>query len=271
MRIVALGLLTLDVIQRVGTYPAQNEKTVADETILDFGGPAANAAAAAATLGSDTTLISAIDDAPPSILVKDLLSSTRVDFVALSEEQPVPVATVIVSQKSGDRAVVSSYKSLPTYNRLAHGLPPCDVLLLDGHHLSSAIEAATIAKDRGTPIILDGGSWKTGLDELLPMVDVAILSEDFAGPADYVMPCKFVAITHGQDNIEIVAPEKRFISVPQVDAVNTLGAGDVFHGAFAHYIAGWPLTISEVQCALSRAGEVASSFCANPSTRLQLR
>lgn len=271
MRIVALGLLTLDVVQRVASYPRQNEKIVANQTILDFGGPAANAAAAAATLGDDTTLISAMDDAPQSILVKDLLSSTKVSFVALSEEHPVPVATVIVSQESGDRAVVSSYKSLPTHNRLAHGLPPCDVLLLDGHHLSSAIEAAIIAKDRGTPIILDGGSWKTGLDELLPMVDVAILSENFAAPTDYVMPCKFVAITHGRDNIEIVAPEKRLIPVPQVNAVNTLGAGDVFHGAFAHYIAGWPLTMSEVQCALSRAARIASSFCADSSTRLRLQ
>lgn len=66
--------------------------------------------------------------------------------------------------------------------------PPADLLedattlLVDGHHLRVAQVLARAARARGIPVLLDGGSWKPGLDRLLAHVDHAVLSADFALP-----------------------------------------------------------------------------------------
>ena len=55
-------------------------------------------------------------------------------------------------------------------------------LLVDGHHLGAAEVLAADARARGIPVLLDGGSWKPGLDGLLAHVDHAVLSADFRLP-----------------------------------------------------------------------------------------
>ncbi|WP_418606057.1 hypothetical protein [Georgenia sp. SUBG003] len=109
----------------------------------------------------------------------------------LADDGDPPVSTVLVTHGTGERAVVST-------NAVGRGvafpapeiLAGAGVLLVDGHLLAAQAALARSARSRGTTVVLDGGSWKDGLGDLLPYVDLAVLSADFvppwvgAGPGD---------------------------------------------------------------------------------------
>ena len=113
------------------------------------------------------------------------------------------------------------------------------------------------------PVLLDGGSWKPGLERLLPLVDVAICSADFAAPGalstvDSLIAygVTSVAVTHGSDPVVwATRGEAGTLAVPQVPARDTSGAGDAFHGAAAFGLAGrseWQSTLELRRCGSPR-------------------
>ena len=120
------------------------------------------------------------------------------------------------------------------------------------------------------PLVLDCGSWKDNILYALNYADVAISSEKFASPEsndifvlkkDYQIKC--VAQTRGGDNIIFYDElEKGEIEVTKLDNVNTLGAGDVLHGAFCHYFFDCE---EDFNVALSHASEFATDFIRNSS------
>jgi sugar/nucleoside kinase (ribokinase family) len=131
------------------------------------------------------------------------------------------------------------------------------------------------ARARGIPVVLDGGSWKPGMDELLPNVDIAICSDDFRPPgcreSGDLFPflagqgIRRIAITRGEGTIRYTEGDGiREIAVPQVKAVDTLGAGDIFHGAFCYRFAQLECPFAE---ALQFAAKVASFSCQYHGTR----
>lgn len=263
MRVVALGLLTLDVIQTVDCLPRPNEKITANSTSLDYGGPAANAAATAKVLGSEVTLVSAVGEGVAAQAVRAELQNGGIDLMELEGELPqMPVSTVLVTEGTGERAVVSSHRLSTGTFRLPPGtLTGASVLLLDGHYLPAGIQAAKEARQLGIPVVLDGGSWKPGMEDLLGLVDVAVLSADYDGPT---AGPRFVARSRGADPIEFSG---KLLPVPAVKVVDTLGAGDVLHGGFAHYFAGKNLKATEVEEALARAATLASFSCSFPGAK----
>lgn len=148
-----------------------------------------------------------------------------------------------------------------------------DIVLIDGHQMPISEVIAQQAKSRHIPVVIDCGSWKTGLEKVLPYVDYAICSANFYPPdcqpvekilkflQDFTIP--FIAITQGEKPI-IYGSENQVkeILVPSIKAVDTLGAGDIFHGAFCHYI------LSEnFPNALLKASEVAAYSCQFFGTR----
>ena len=249
MSVVCLGLLTIDHVLAVDAVPGPNEKIVARSSTLDVGGPAANAAATASLLGSDVTLVTAVGmSALTEFAVARLteLGVTVVDLLADAPGTPA-ISTVLVTAGSGDRAVVSmnatavqSLTDVPL-----DVLDTASVLLVDGHHIEAAIPMAAAARQRGVPVLFDGGSWKDGTERLLEHVDVALVSHDFAvpdgsDPLAYLTAagCPVAARSDGgRPIVGQVGGEPLEVPVEQVDVVDTLGAGDVLHGALAHLMA----------------------------------
>lgn len=258
-RVVCCGLTTLDVTQVVDRVPAPDEKVVARSVAVDVGGPAANAARTVAALGHPATLVTALGAGPLADLARALLAAEGVEVVEIAADDGAPaLSTVLVTAGTGARAVVSTN----AVGR-ATSAPPGDVLdgagalLVDGHLLAAQTALARGAGARGAAVLLDGGSWKPGLEDLLAHVDLALLSADFtlpevtgarrrAGP-DAVLDGvarlgpAFVARSHGPDPIRVLAQGRRYgLPVPHVPAeevVDTLGAGDVLHGATAMHLA----------------------------------
>ncbi|MGM0384509.1 MAG: PfkB family carbohydrate kinase [Actinomycetota bacterium] len=262
--VVCCGLTTLDLVYEVDAPPAPDEKVVARDLLLDVGGPAANAARVARSLGCRVTLVTALGEGPLAELLRDALEGIDVEDVAPPGHRP-PVSTVLVS--GGMRAVISMNAT-----RLSSPAAPlprdgADALLVDGHLMGPAVALATAARRAGIPVVLDGGSWKEGTWDLLPNVEIAAVSADFALPGGRdVLPGLLdagagVAVrTNGPNPIDVLTPAGGFmVEVPTATVVDSLGAGDVFHGALAAAVAGG----ADLGDAIGQAAAAASASVAH--------
>lgn len=266
-----VGLVTLDLIYLADAPPSANQKIVAQEITIAAGGPATNAAIAFQHLGNSATLIGAIGSHPICHLVQSDLQACNVHVMDLDPtklESP-PVSSIVVTQSTGDRAVVSlnAVRSQIPSDRISPNiLDNIDIVLIDGHQMAIGSMIAKMARDRNIPVVIDAGSWKPGFDTVFPWVDYAVCSANFHPPTDQTVfdylqnfGIPHIAITQGKNSIELPTLK---IDVPQVSIVDTLGAGDIFHGAFCHFI-----LKQSFATALSQAAKIAAHSCQFFGTR----
>lgn len=272
MRVVACGIATVDVLQVVDAVPAPNQKVTARSARVEAGGPALNAALTAAALGASVTLVTAVGTGLLADLVRRDCGLYGVDVLDCAPEGfTPPLSTVLLTGATGERAVVSlnsvGVTSYAVPSELEEVVAAADAVLVDGHHLPLGERVATAASSSGVLVLLDGGSWKDGLDRVLPHVDVAVVSADFVAPGDELGPVSFVARSDGEGPVHWRAADgsSGVVSVPEVDVVDTLGAGDVLHGAMLAELARHAMI--DLPASLTRAVEVASRSVTAPGAR----
>jgi sugar/nucleoside kinase (ribokinase family) len=273
-----VGLVTLDLIYLAPAAPQNNQKIVAVDYTVAAGGPATNAAVAFSHLGNQATVLGIVGSHPMTQLIRGDLTNYQVAIADLDPHHTaaVPVSSIIVTQDTGERAVVS-INAVKTQASSA-SIPPntlqnIDIVLIDGHQMTVGYEIAGQARANHIPIAIDGGSWKPGFEQILPFVDYAICSANFYPPDCHTTSSVFaylenfniphIAITHGEKPIQYLSyGNSGVVDVPHIQAVDTLGAGDIFHGAFCSYIlqASFP-------DALAQAAQVASHACQFFGTR----
>jgi len=248
---VFVGLATLDVIHRIAKAPAVNQKITSTAQFVAAGGPAANAAVTFAGLGGDAILVTALGDDPIAELIRADLAAYGVSVVdaAAGTTRTVPVSAVSVVESTGDRSVVSldavnSDASPP--GDLADLVAGADVVLVDGHHPLIARPAVRLAAARGTTLVVDAGRWKPVMSDILPYATDMVCSNDFRVPgaddAEFTATAlvrsgvRTVVTTHGGDPVEWWSDgESGSVPVQPVVVVDTLGAGDAFHGAYSYF------------------------------------
>lgn len=274
-----VGLITLDAIYLADGVPNNNQKIVASDCTIAAGGPAANAAATFSYLGNRATLLGVLGTHPIAELIKADLAKCQVviaDLTPTSNQVP-PVSSIIVTQSTGERAVISinAVKNQVTSNLVSPDiLANNDIVLIDGHQMAVGHAIAQLAKSKNIPVVIDGGSWKPGFENILPFVDYAICSTNFYPPncntiaEVFAYLSKFgianIAITCGEKPIQYLDGDKiKFIKIPPAKVVDTLGAGDIFHGAFCYYI-----IYASFTNALAAAAKVAANSCQFFGTRL---
>lgn len=271
---VFVGLATLDVIHRIAKPPAVNQKITSTAQFVAAGGPAANAAVTFAALGGDATLVTALGDDPVAELIRADLAKydVRVVDAATGTTRAVPVSAVSVVESTGDRSVVS----LDAVN--SDAAPPgdlddlvagADVVLVDGHHPLIAHAAARLAAARETTLVVDAGRWKPAMSDVLAYVTDMVCSNDFRVPgADDAKSTaaalvrsgvRTVVTTHGGDPVEWWSEgESGSVLVEPVVVVDTLGAGDAFHGAYSYFSTQAQSSVAE---RIERSTRVAALRC----------
>ncbi len=273
-----VGMLTVDLVYLTASFPSPNQKIAATDYTVSAGGPATNAAVTFSYLGQEAIVLTVAGNHPINGLIRNDLDNYKVAIADLdpARTEAPPVSSIIVTQTTGDRAVVSlnASKAQAGVNQIPGNiLQGVDIVLIDGHQIEVSCAIAQQAKINNIPIVIDGGSWKPGLENILPMVDYAICSDNFYPPNCHNTEQVFsylsnigiphIAITRGEKPILYLSPTGTGeIEIPQINPVDTLGAGDIFHGAFCHYIL--QTNFAET---LKAAAKIASYSCQYFGTR----
>lgn len=258
---VGFGLNAVDHLCVVPQFPEYDSKT----PILTFkrtgGGQAASAMVVLARFGLKAKYVGKVGGDETGAFSLESLRSEGVDVSDVVAVAGVTnqVAMIIVDQRNGERTILW-HRPREIATR-PDEITPAKVavrrtLLVDGHDAPAAARAAAVAKERGIPIVLDAESVKEGTGDLVPLTDLLVASSRFpalfTGLADreealrrlLAFGPRFVAMTLGREGAlamtsdGVVLRSRGF----DVDAVDTTGAGDVFHGAFLYgLLEGWTI------------------------------
>ncbi len=239
-----IGQTYIDVTFLADRMPSGDEKTVARDYAVSFGGNAVTAAFCCAKLG----------------VVPDLLTSLADDwlgrmFLDMAAKYAIPIHGRKVHESSlsfvipngTKRAIIRCRDDDYLHPFPALNLSGCRALHVDGHQPDAAIHYARTMREAGILTSLDGGTVRSNSLELLEFIDVAICGEDFArqlkiGAEELLdlLKAKGVLIggvTQGErgmlwyDETGTVRRQPP-LAVPTAEIVDTSGAGDVFHGAY---------------------------------------
>ena len=275
-----IGVTTLDLIYRSDRPLPNDRKVVARDYLTAAGGPATNAAVAFNYFKNQGKLLSVLGQHPLTELIKIDLRNCAVEHIDLASERiESPPISSIITAATGERAVISTNapQSQVDLSMLEDILDPIDIILFDGHQIEVSLAIAEKANSRNIPVVMDGGSWKPGLERVLHLVDYAICSANFYPPGcessddvfNFLQSCGIprAAITQGERSILYLTDGGiSSLAVSQVDALDTLGAGDIFHGAFCHYI-----LQTDFPTALNLAAAIATRSCQFFGTRSWLQ
>jgi sugar/nucleoside kinase (ribokinase family) len=277
-----VGLTTLDLIYLTTELPQSNQKIVALDQTIAAGGPATNAAVTFSYLKNQATVVSVLGRHPLSQLILTDLANYAISHIELAPTRvdAPPVSSIFVLKRSGERSVISvnaRYTQAIPQELPGDLLQGIDIILIDGHQMAVSQAIATQAKMAGIPVVIDGGSWKPGFEQVLPLADYAICSANFYPPQcqnrtevfQYLssLNIPYLAMTQGEQPILYqVDGQLEQIAIEPVRVVDTLGAGDIFHGAFCHYL----LATQDFAAALEKASQVAARSCQFFGTRQYL-
>lgn len=256
---VGFGLNAVDHLCVVPHYPEVDSKTPMLSFTRTAGGQAASAMVVLARFGLKVKYVGKVGGDETGAFS---LGSLRADGVDVSDVPAVPgvtnqVAMIIVDQRNGERTIlwhrpreIATRPDEITPEKVAGGR----VLLVDGHDAPAAARAAAIARERGIPVVLDAETVKEGTADLVPLVDLLVASSKFpalfTGVSDeegalrrlLALGPRFVAMTLGRGGALAMTADGALVRSRGYDvaAVDTTGAGDVFHGAFLYgLLQGW--------------------------------
>lgn len=250
--VTCLGLTVLDVVQWIERPPVWGHKSRSSAAEVVVGGPAANAAICAAHLLGSANLVTGVGNGAAARLVRDELERYGVRVIDLAPPGwELPVAACLVDRQ-GERTVVSP-GALATDWALSpearQVVANSSVVLVDGHHPVAAGQGLQVARESGVGTVLDAGSAKAHTWSWHPLLDVVAGSVDYAEglgtgteatiEAVLAAGARSVVMTDGPGDIVWSTGEGRLqrCRPPQVVAVDSLGAGDAFHGALVAALA----------------------------------
>ena len=259
--VVGVGVNAIDHLCTVDPFPTFDSKSTLAGYDCQPGGQVATALVALARWGCRTAYVGTFGDGPLAELGRRSLVDEDVDVSGSRCRDGVAnqTAVILVDRASGERTILMHRPAALTLrpDELDRGLiASARVLHLDGYDADAAYTAATWARAAGVPVVVDVDTRVGPVERLLAVTDAVILSRPFAceltgarEPADALARlvtstgAALVAVTLGAEGA-IAATAAGTFRAPgyAVRAVDTTGAGDVFHAGFIYgLLRGWPL------------------------------
>ncbi len=263
--LVGLGVVAVDDILYVDSYPEANAKVRIRETHRVGGGRSASALVAASRLGISCRQLGYLGDDEFSHFVRDGLLSHDIDLSCVqydAEARPL-YAMIVVASDTASRAVYVNYdhvRPLIPDELDPHWLAGAKVLLVDNMYEPTLQPALELAQHSGLQTVSDIERPLPGLPEIRKHIDHFVCGIDLArtvsGFDDPGEAClalfesglhRTVAVTAGDSGcywIDSSKPVLQHEPAHDVEAVDTTGCGDVFHGVFcAGLIRGWSIDV----------------------------
>ncbi len=227
-----VGLCTKDILYYTDELPTLNHKAKTEEFASYIGGPAANAAITYAVLGGDATLATCLGSSAESRAMEEELQKYGVMVLNFSTAESIPNTAAIVVASDGKRTILSGQHKFVVDR--AYDIAPYDFVLFDCNQQEISLDL--LKRTEGKTVVLDAGSVKPNIEKFLERADIVIASEDFKdadGRDLFGMQCsaEHQVITRGERPMLYRGKE---LPVTSVRVVDTLGAGDIFHGAFCY-------------------------------------
>jgi len=252
--VLCAGIAVLDMVFRVASFPTPQAKRRAEDLVATGGGCAASAAVAIARLGGRARLAAPLGGPAGADPIGDEilagLAAEQVDCTSCVRlaGAPSPISAILVAA-AGERMIVNhrderlATARVPDPEGLAEG---ADLLLADNLFPEFVAPICRAFRRKGRAVVLDADKPMPAGDELPALASHVVFSaeglrataqcEDLAEGLRCVArrSSAFLAVTDGaNDMLWLEGESLRRMPAFAVEAVDTLGAGDVFHGAFA--------------------------------------
>jgi len=243
--VLCIGHASFDLIFSVARHPSNDEKMSANAFQHSGGGPAANAALLVSKLGLKSAYAGYLGlDAYGEQHLTELKNGNVNSTLIVRGQNPTPITTIIV-KPNGQRALINfkgNTQALPV-NAINFDTIKPRVILVDGHEPHLSLPLIQKAKDNNIPTVLDAGSLHNGTEMLMTAVDHLVCSQKFALQFAQTEQQAFnqlskitthLVITLGDQGLLWKTPEQTgALPAFPVKTIDTTGAGDAFHGAYA--------------------------------------
>jgi len=252
VRVVGIGQCSWDYLAVVDSFPASDTKAEVSDWQEQGGGPVATALVTLARLGIPGDFHGVAGDDQEGDKIRASLRGERIGISGLVTRRKAlsQKAFIAIERGSAKRTI---FWERPSGAPLLPGelpeslLADCCFLLLDGLMSETSLFAAEKARSLGIPVMLDAGKVRPGMLKIARLCDYLVASEQFAldlgwagDPAAFQLRAKrlgapVVTITLGAQG-SVTYRDSEIISLPAfpVEARDTTGAGDVFHGAYVY-------------------------------------
>jgi sulfofructose kinase len=252
--ILGIGCVSVDDLLYVpGSFPAADTKMRVLSWDRQCGGLTGTALVAAARLGARCAFagLLGLDDLSRIVEENFLREGVDISHAPRAKDAPVPHAVIVVATETRTRNIfyriegrIGADEHLPDESVIRSAR----ILFLDQYGMTGCIRAATIARAAGIPIVADfEDSGHPQFPELLRLIDHIVLPQDFAekitgenvpeaaAEAVWRRDCQAVVVTCGTAGSWFLGQDGVVRRQPafKVQAVDTTGCGDVFHGAYA--------------------------------------
>lgn len=231
---VFIGLTGIDYVYYLDAFPEENSKCKTNEYKKYIGGPAANAAITYAALGGDATLITAYGNSVESKIITEELAGYGVKVMNVTADDKLPGISTICISEAGKRTIISGQSRYEKIDLTGIDLKEYNLALFDCNQQDVSLP---LLEKITCDVVLDAGSYKPNVEKFLKKAGIVISSEQFKdeqGRDIFHMPydnIRLRAMTRGEKAIRL---QDEDIHVETVKCVDSLAAGDIFHGAFCY-------------------------------------
>ncbi len=251
--VLVIGRSCLDYIAVVDRFPKENQKTTLEFRLTEGGGQGGTASCCISILGGQVAYVGKLGDDPEGRFclkrLQDFGVSTK--FIEIIPGGKTAVAFIFVTKRNGYRTIIYEGSTLPKIQKY----PAIDTLLHRSAVLLLDPEATYFGKvlkkqtDRKIKIVYDCERWQEGIEDIMAIADYFIPSSDFFKSEELHfdglslkerifrlkgMVGGDLVVTDGENGAYYIMNNKLCqVLPPLINIVDTIGAGDNFHAAFA--------------------------------------
>lgn len=259
MKILCIGHSAYDITTPMESYPVENTKNRVHERIECGGGPAGNAAYLLGKWGLDVYFAGVVGNDLYGKRIRDefRMIGVHTDYLELSDESITTSSHIIANKSNGSRTILTYRPSNMKMKEVDIDIEP-DIILVDGQEFDMTMKV--IEKYPDAVVVIDAGRDRKEVKDICYKADYIVCSKEFMELVSGMKIDDFSSLTSAFNYLEnefntniVVTLEaegcayKRdgqvtIVPALQVKAIDTTGAGDIFHGAFTYGLAmNWPM------------------------------
>jgi sulfofructose kinase len=252
VEVVGVGVNAVDTLIRLPRFPASDSKMEFSDSAAMPGGQVASAMIACQKWGLSTRYVGKVGDDEYAELHRAEFARAGVEAHLIRAKGCASQSSfILVDQSTGERTVLWKRDvrvALRSDDLRKEWITEARALLVDGHDTEAAACAARWAREAGIPVTADLDNLYPGVEVLLENVDFLVSSKEFPERLTSeknllkslpIIQRKFknrlTAATLGSDGV-LAWDTSSFTYSPayRVAAIDTTGAGDIFHAAFVY-------------------------------------